>query len=304
MDFILEQELKNEINNCINENLTISNEVKQEVKFVEKYILDNIQKINASDFANGGGKRQLNFSLNLFNDKIKINFQVTNFNFKNDKYFDIYNKKYCTDLECSSVYNVIAGKPFCLCFIRYISIGFIPLPKFYEDVQHEINHLFQQHMEKKTYKDVRKYANISTNIYSDDDIQRNAAEIFYLSSYYEQDGFINGVYNFVKHKLYDKPERLLIDNTIKETDAYHKIYRLKELFQIIHTNQQTYSNVILKDYKMERWDRFDKRIRNAIHRFEKKFAMVIKKCKSDFLINETHTWTEIRKNKFELYKLL
>ena len=303
-DLLIEEELKEEINSLILEELTVNDEVLKTSKMVEDYIIDNIPQKQPFNFSNGGGKRDLDFSLKLFDNVLKVNFHVTNFNFKDKQYFNDYNKKYSLDLECKSVYNMIGKRAICLCFINYLSIDFKPLPKFYEDVYHEINHLFQQHMEKHTYSDSSKYANISTNIYSENEIEHNSAEIVYLATSYEQDSYISSVYNFVKHKIYSSFDNIgKIDAILKESDAYNKIYRLKELFNVIHNNKTVYSKILLKTYGFERWDRFDKHIKNAIKRFEKKFAMVARKCKSDFLINKTHTWCEGLNNK-TFYKIL
>lgn len=224
-NLLIEEELKNEINDLIIEELTVNDEVLDNSKIVEDYILKNIKGKDSYGFANGGGKRILNFSLKLFDNSLKVNFQVTNFNFKDKQYFKEYNEKYSTDLECSSVYNMIGKRAICLCFINYLSIGFKPLAKFYEDVYHEINHLFQQHMEKHTYSDSTKYASISTNIYSEDEIEHNSAEIVYLSTAYEQDSYVSSVYNFVKHKIHSSFEDIgKIDTILKESDAYNKKY--------------------------------------------------------------------------------
>lgn len=303
-NLLIEEELKDEINSLILEELTVNDEVLKFSKMVEDYIIENIPQKRPFNFSNGGGKRELDFSLKLFDNNLKVNFHVTNFNFKDKQYFNDYNKRYSMDLECKSVYNMIGKRAICLCFISYLSIGFKPLAKFYEDVYHEINHLFQQNMEKHTYSDSSKYANISTNIYSENEIEHNSAEIVYLATSYEQDSYISSVYNFVKHKIHSSFDNIgKIDVILKESDAYNKIYRLKELFNIIHNNKTIYSNILLKTYGFGRWDRFDKHIRNAIQRFEKKFAMVARKCKSDFLVNETHTWCEGINNKM-LYQIV
>lgn len=59
---LIEEELKNEINQSILEKLTVNDEVLENSKIVEEYILKNIVEKNSSDFVNGGGKRILDFS--------------------------------------------------------------------------------------------------------------------------------------------------------------------------------------------------------------------------------------------------
>lgn len=293
MDLLIENELKEEIYNLILEELTVNEKVFSTSKIVDEEIIEQAKKTKSIIFADGAGKRTFAFSKEVFSEKLKVHFNVTNYNFKDRKYFNTYNEKNYLDLECKSVYNVIGKKAICICYINYVSINFKPLPKFYEDVYHELNHIFQQHNAKHTYSDSIKYSNVSTNIHSQDEIKRNSAEIIYLANPYEQDSYVSSVYRFVKSKLQANDGDISkLDEFLKKSDAYGKIYRLKELFKIISDNKDLYKNEILERYGFKRWDRFDKHIRNAIHRFEKKFAMVTKKCKNDFFIYESHTWCE------------
>ncbi len=289
----IEDELKEEIYELILEELTVNDEVHFASKAIENEIIELSKKTSSEIFTDGGGKRVFNFSETIFKENIKVHFNIVNYNFKDGHYFKNYNDKNYLNLECKSVYNLIGKRPICICYINYASINFNPLPKFYEDVYHELNHIFQQLQQQHTYNDSLKYSIISTNIYSEDEVSRNCAEIIYLSTPYEQDSYVSSVYNFVKHKIHSNNGDITkIDDFLKESEAYNKIYRLKELFHNISNNKEAYENEILKTYNFKRWDRFNKHIRNAIHRFEEKFAMCVKKCKNDFLLYETHTWCE------------
>lgn len=300
---LIENEVKEEINQYIVESLTVNDEVLHISEEVEKYIIDDIKQIDPISFCNGGGKREFNFQLDLFDDKIKCNFVITNFNFKDKQYYQEYIKKYSIDLECKSIYKKKNRFTFCVCYINYISVGFKPLKKFYEDVYHELNHIYQQYKEEHTYSDSERYVNISNNIYSENDIERNCAIINYLSTYYEQDSYVSSVYNYIKNNVRDSFENSCqLDKLIKETDAYKKIVELKKIYNIILNNKESYKEELLNNYSYSNWNQFSKKIEKAISRFEKKFAMVVRKCKSDFLVNETNAWTELG-NKNIYYKL-
>ena len=142
-------------------------------------------------------------------------------------------------------------------------------------------HLLQQHKCGDTYSDKDSYALIATDIFSIDEIKHNVAEILYLCRYTEQDSFVSSVYSFVKNEFHIDWNYKNIDDCIKDTDAYRRIYRLKVLYKEIADNKDKYESLILVNKGFKTWNRF-----------EKKFAMVVKKCKADFVIHEQFTWTE------------
>lgn len=288
----IERELRDEINCYITESLTVSDEVIDASKKVEEYINNNIKSVEAVSFADGGGRRELSFSLPLFNDKIKVMFIVTNFNFINKTYFNKFAKTHSVNTSCGSSYKKINGYIIAICNINYVSYSFKPLAKFYEDVHHELNHLLQQHKCGNTYSDKDSYTLLATDIFSTDEIKHNVAEILYLCRYTEQDSFVSSVYSFVKNEFHVDWNYKNIDDCIKDTDAYKRIYRLKVLYKDIINNREKYENIILVDKNFKTWNRFEKYVLEALNRFEKKFAMVVKKCKADFVIYEQFTWTE------------
>lgn len=289
----IQEEVISDINRIILEELIVNDTVLQADEIVKEYILNNIQSRQETMFAKGGGLRKLSFSLKIFNDTLKVNFQVNNYNFKDETFYKEYIKKQDIDTNCESVYNKIGNREFALCYINYVSIGFNPLSKFSEDVHHEMNHLYQQYMDGKTYGNSLKMASVNTDLFSDNKERKDVATLMYLANYQEQDSYVSSVYSYVKHNFHMGIDKWNIDNLLKETDAFQMICQLKDIYKKIHLNRKIYRNIILKEYGFKRWDRFDKRIKNAIDRFEEKFAMVVKKCKKDFVIYESHTWCEM-----------
>lgn len=292
-DHTIQEEVISDINRIILEELTVNDTVLQADDIVKDYISNNIQLQKDNIFADGGAIRKLLFSLKIFNNLLKVNFQVTNYNFKNETYYQEYIKKQEIDTNCESVYNKVGSREFAFCYINYISINFRPLPKFSEDVHHEMNHLYQQYSDGKTYGNSLKMASINTDLFSDKEKKKNAATLMYMANYQEQDSFVSSVYSYVKHNFYLTKDKWNIDNLLKETDAFQRLCQLKDLYKMISSNRAEYRDILLKDYGFKRWDRFDKRIKNAIDRFEHKFSMVVKKCKKDFVVYESHSWCEI-----------
>lgn len=289
----IQEEVISDINRIILEELTVNDIVLQADEIVKEYILNNIQSRQETMFAKGGGLRKMSFSLKLFNDSLKVNFYVNNYNFKDEIFYKEYIKKKDIDTNCESVYNKIGSRIFCMCYINYVSINFKPLPKFAEDVHHEMNHLYQQFMDGKTYGNSLKMSGINTDLFSEDEKRKDVATVLYLANYQEQDSYVSSVYSYVKHNFHMGVDKWNVDGLLKETDAFQMVCKLKDLYKKIRSHRGVYRDILLVDYNFKRWDRFDKRIKNAIDRFEEKFAMVVKKCKKDFVVYESHSWCEM-----------
>lgn len=289
----IENEVINDINRIILEELTVSNDVLSSEKLVKDYIINNIQSQEDNLFADGGATRNLSFSMKLFNDELNVHFNVINYNFKNESYYKQYLKKKDIDIDCTSVFRGFGSRFFAMCSISYISINFKPMPKFSEDVHHELNHIYQQFKDGDTYGNALKMSSINSDVFSDDERRRDVGNLLYFANEQEQDSFVSSVYSYVKHNFQLGIDRWNIDELIKETDAFKNICKLKELYKKINSDRKAYRDIILIDNGFKRWDRFDKRIKNAIDRFERKFSMVVKKCKKDFVIFESHTWCDM-----------
>ena len=271
----------------------MSDEVLSSEKLVKNYIVNNIQSQEDSLFADGGATRNLSFSIKLFNDGLNVHFNVINYNFKNELYYKQYIKKNDINTDCTSVLKNFRDNIFAMCLISYVSINFRPMPKFSEDVHHELNHIYQQYKDGNTYGNALKMSAVNSDIFSEDEKKRDVGNLLYYANEQEQDSFVSSVYSYVKHNLQLGIDKWNVDELIKETDAFKNICKLKSLYKKISSNRNEYRDIILINHGFKRWDRFDKRIKNAIDRFERKFSMVVKKCKKDFVIFESHTWCEM-----------
>lgn len=296
-------EVKVEINNIINEELTVSDDVVKSTDEISDYINNNITKQERVIFADGASKCSLNFRHQLFDSDINAHICVTNYNFRDKQYYETYLKKYSLDIDSKSYFNRVGDRTIVIIYVNYVSIDNKPSAKFREDLYHELNHIYQQYREGYRYPDSEKYIKISTDIYANDIIKSDVANLLYLCNPSEQDSFVSSVYEYVRRYYLSADYLPLIDGKIKETDAFKKICELKRLYKKIQCDKEMYSACVLKQHEFERWDRFDKMVRNAIHRFEKKLAMCVKKCKKDFVLYEQHTWTSLNEWKYK-YNLL
>lgn len=303
------------INRIIVESQTISEDVMISSKEIEKYILDNIQNAEVVKTYNGGTQRFLQFSINVFplnrendnSNKPKLGLRpfitVNCHNFLNMAYFNQYNKKHTIDTQCDSVYISSGGgkRAHANININFISINFEPLPKFYQDAPHEVNHLFQQYMERDTYPDAMKYMNIANLLqFNTDENVHKVAHLLYITNTTEQDSFIASVYPYTKREF--SKHETDIDTILKQTDAYKKIIEANELFEEIKEKKEIFALIIKNNYDFKSWNIFLRRIKSLIERFERKFAMVTKKCKNDFILYETHTFYSGNFQRFYLLK--
>ena len=170
---------------------------------------------------------------------------------------------------------------------------------FYQDLQHEVNHIWEQYKDGQTYPNYEKMFKANSGFYSNNEIEKTVGRLIYYADRGEQDSFISSVYAYARQEYPKHMENL---NTIlKKTDAFNAICKMKQLFSIVLKNKDRYAHYIKSTYGFKTFDMFERRIRAAIKRFEKKFAMVSRKCTDDLIIWEPNTaWFGDKEN---LYKL-
>lgn len=138
-----------------------------------------------------------------------------------------------------------------------------------DSIQHELEHLYQQIMMGKIFKDSYKYANIKTNRNSNDEIVRKTAELVYGCIKSEQDGFINGLYAY----LMAMP-KMVSWETLKETPAWKLYSNIVETYNLYKDHPLFITE--LKKYKVNQNNIF-----KAINNFIKKIGRTYNKVLND-----------------------
>ena len=137
-----------------------------------------------------------------------------------------------------------------------------------DSIQHELEHLYQQIMMGKIFKDSYKYANIKTNRNSNDEIVRKTAELVYGCIKSEQDGFINGLYAY----LMAMP-KMVSWETLKETPAWKLYSNIVEIYNLYKDNPLFITE--LKKYKVNQ-NKIFKAINNFIKKIGRTYNKVLK----------------------------
>ena len=145
-----------------------------------------------------------------------------------------------------------------------------------DTIQHELEHLYQQILMHKMFKDGSKYAKIKTNMNSDNEIVKKTAELMYACVKSEQDGFINGLYA----RLMAMPE-MVSWNVLKETTTWKLYAKTVETFE-------TYKDNPLFINELKKYNVNQNKIIKAINNFIKKIGRAYIKAINDKM--EKHGW--------------
>lgn len=289
----IESELKEEVNNFILEELIPNSEVREFGKTIVNDIKEQIRKSKSVETEEVCEKNLFCIIRPVFNKPLNVLVIVESFKFKENDDFRNWYVKNCSILESKSSYKTFNNEVLAACYIKCITINSVVHSKIYDDVYFCLTNILQERELKEGKNMTIEYKPSPLMLYSPNRIKRNGAELIELINDDEQNNYIGCVYSFVNYKLkLCEGDFTQIDKFLTESDTYRKIYRLKELFHIIQANKYQYEKFFLKKYGYNHWVNFEESVRQSIERFERKFAMVVLKCKKDFIIYEPHTWVE------------
>lgn len=292
-DTNIESELKEEVNRFILEEVVTNIEVSEFGNTIVNDIKEQIRKSKDIEIEEVFEKDLFCIIRPVFNKPLKVLVIVENFKFKNNDDFRNWYVKNCSILESKSSFKTFNNEVLAACYIKCITVNSVLNSKIYNDVYYCLNNILLQREINEGKKAIRAYKPSPIMRYSVNHIKRNGAELIELIDDDEQNGYIGCVYSFVNYKLkLCEGDITKFDDILKETDAYRKIYRLKELFHIIQTNKEQYQKFFLKKCGYNQWANFEEEAQKSIERFERKFAMVVLKCKKDFIIYKLNTLTE------------
>lgn len=247
-------EVKRRIHELIIEERGINSKVRIAVMEALMAVKENIDK-----FANG----------ETVNAKIKLDDRIINI------YFD---RKDNVGQSGYALYFNNTLDPFMQCYIPF-SDGKINMPEVADTIQHEINHILQQHKSQKQYGRNVNYAMAATNMYDIDDAKRVVARVIYLSRDYEQDSIVNGLYAYIMQCLSDG---ICIEK--EKTDAYVQLSNLYYADEFVSKPENRNSlKVAMAEYpEMELTiHKLKYLIRYAKNQMSRKIGRILSKCQKD-----------------------
>lgn len=316
--------IKNDINQVIKEELSISNDVAYTCFQIGPKILEDVRQSWDGMTYDKDGKRNVSISkqykLTIKNKELNINFVINCHDFKDKKSLLTVMGDNC-HVDSTSTFRGNTRKCVLIINFNFITIHNKPLNDFYQDLQHEINHLYQQYCDGKPYPSNTKYLNVishmQTNINNEESIGYKVSRLLYILDINEQDSNVNGMYAYVKNVFNDENNDLTdVNELYKNTKSYEilcEAYDLIDFFKKNNTNEDVLSEI--KKYGFNSTDKFIKTIEELLRRFVKKIGRIIVKLKCELYFNENlnirvnfQSFNENRMNNepmfYDLYKIV
>ncbi len=232
--------LENRLKEIIQEELGIHEMVKDASwQIVDKICQDVAREEYISD--NPLMKRAtFNFELNGSKILVSCNY----FNFRNP---DEKNKILSERPELSDSWSAFVRDSM---FFLTINIGAVSgnfdKASLAENVQHELEHVFQQSKMHKSFGNEKSnavYSLVKSYIHSSDEIERSIATILYMPFKYEQDAFVNGLYGYLFTNVsYGLPANI----AISKSEAYKKVEALRYSINVVKSKPNDVNNALEK----------------------------------------------------------
>ena len=200
-----------EINEAINEEMGIASEVREEsdrtVEKIKSIIAGNVEK---GDIVSPGIlKSDFSYVDTIMGKTFRIS--VTYYNFLQRKTFEEnikniwYNGANITNND---------RKVFFLNIRCYGISGTVDTASMADSIYHELSHLFQGLSGNKEAIDFdEKYSTAAVKMFSANAAERNVARLYYFSRRFEGDGYVNGLYGYLKNSASPIPSYAELEKT-------------------------------------------------------------------------------------------
>ena len=258
----------------LNEEHGINDEVvKAFCTEIEKYVVDN-----KSVFLNTPNGKYVYHTFDFEGEEACFTFYVFKCKDREEEA-----KLLVTEPKAANAYSVYLSRGIMLLItIPVVFVGEkLDTRKLYDDLQHEVSHIFQQHSSGETYKE-SEYNYATSFLYSANKCERILARIVYLCYPPEQDAFVNGMYGYIMKALYEK--ELPIDKS--KISAYQELQNLYTAYDFVQRNRDTEEMkkaIIQMQNKGVKWNikKYLSRASEGIKEFERKIMRILVKCQND-----------------------
>lgn len=217
------------IRRVLNEELGINQEVYDASNQVFELIQDDLKKHNIQSIELNGvnGKVYSNrIECYIHSKKVNVLYRFYYFDTNND--YLAYRKQNPSITQAKT--NVTDNADEFLIKVNYVVCDGILNNMLYDQMQHELNHAFQQIIsgKKYTYGKVRQHIQKIPKALLNDKEIRCANFILYMSRNFEQDGFANGLYaSLMRNNEYD----------INNSGAVHNLKQLQGAIRMLSSCQ-------------------------------------------------------------------
>lgn len=249
------EKIHNIVSNVLNESFGINQEVNNASNDIFNMIQNDLKSnVNYSELNGVNGKVFSNILTYPFrNKKIKVFYKFYNFDTRDD--YLVFKKQYPNITKADA--NVTKDIGEILIKLNYVVCEGKLDVMLYDQMQHEINHVFQQVITDKKYTQGIVRQNIeklSKESLSDKEI-RCAKFILYMSRHFEQDGFANGLYASLMNGNDDLDSIAAIHNlnqlkgAVRMLSSCKEDYKFQEKFGITRNRIIKYGNTSIERLK-------------------------------------------------------
>lgn len=217
------------IRRVLNEELGINQEVYDASNQVFELIQDDLKKHNIQGIElNGVNGKVYSNTVDCYIHSQKVNVLYRFYYFDTENDYLAYKKQNPSINQAET--NVTNNADEFLIKVNYVVCDGVLNKMLFDQMQHELNHAFQQIISGKKYQYGKIRQNIekmSKSLLNDKEI-RCAKFILYMSRKFEQDGFANGLYaSLMRDKSYD----------INNSGAVHNLRQLQGAIRMLSSCQ-------------------------------------------------------------------
>ena len=257
----------------LKEELGISDEVKQFVQDVVKFVNNK-----AKELFNVENGKVYEHTFEFLGHKVPASFRVFHCTDKNEEKELVLNNEYAANAVSACLY----GGDIIVLNIPLVYMGTEPdLLKLYDDLQHEVSHIYQQIRSGHNYNPT-EYEYSNKFLYSENQFENVLARIIYLCHPTEQDAYVNGLYGSVMHALSKGAFPLDKENF----SAYIELQNLYKYYKTIIENKdnpQLMAAIKTLNTHGIKWNykKYVNRCSEGIKEFERKIKRTLMKCEKD-----------------------
>lgn len=239
--------IREEIKRIIREELTINDNVKVLAERLYNAFTNELKYIKYNK------TEEDNVLMGRINVKLPMGEYFNNVNMITT--FNIFNfpdlKSYKTSIykdKCIEGTSSSDGKKINFLTINGYAInGRIKTGKLFDTIYHEVEHIFQQQKVKSylpTYKSDKYYIKALNGMNIDDDFISKIGRIFYITSTFECDAMVNGIYGECK----DRENKYIKYEDIVGTYVYEILLEMDDLNKWVNDNKNDNSMLIALKY--------------------------------------------------------
>ena len=273
-NYILENEQRQHIlSEMVKEELSINNRILSFTNELGNKITKNLNTTEKTNVYDGVTSEKFTLG-HIELDDYEITVAVTNVDFRDRKTFDELYQKYKNYIEYSYTSPLMERKQLFI-YLHSCSIsGGLVKSITLDNLQHELEHCYQMILNNEVLPKDKNYSVTFNTINSgldEKELEYIISEALYYSYSFEQDGYVNGLYQYMVNS-----ETPMVDlKDIANSPACDAYFKLKRYIGIIEKADKDDVSKILKNKFGLGYNRYIELLHKASRRFIKKIGNIL-----------------------------